>query len=134
MTISHIVITDVGARGNPAHASSVVKVLAGAGRARPPGRSIKRTSQLRYTTRAFRNRGVCGCRAATDMAKAAPATKKSSKAVAGTTGVQTAAWGQRTGGVNWGPSIAGGLCPQLNGIIHKPLSGFLRRGCGHSKR
>lgn len=134
MTISHPVITDVGFRGDPAHASSVVKVLAGAGQATPPGRSIKRSLQLRYTAHAIRNRGVCGCRADTDMAKAAPAAKQSSRAVAGTTGVQATAWGKRTGRVNWGPSAAGGVDPQPDGIIHKPSDGRQRRGCGHSKR
>src|SRR5262245_46643991 len=135
MTISHTVITDVGIWGDSAHESSVVKVLTGAGQARSPGRSIKQTLQLRYT--AHRNRihyGVCGCRACTDLAKAAPAAKKSSRAVAGTTGVPAAAWGQRTGGVNWGPSAAGGLVPQSGGIIHKPPDGQQRRRCGHSKR
>ena len=38
------------------------------------------------------------------------------------------------GRVNWGPSAAGGLDPQPDGIIHKPLGGRLRRRCGHSKR
>src|SRR5437867_2557195 len=107
MTINHPVITDVGLRGDPAHASSVVKVLAGAGQATPPGRSIKRSLQLRYTTHVIRNRGICGCRAGTDMAKAVPATKKSSQAVVGTTGVRTTAWGEWTDRVNWGPSVAG---------------------------
>ena len=48
--------TDLGARGDPAQASSVVKALAGAGQATSPGRSIKRTLQLRETTHAFRKR------------------------------------------------------------------------------
>ena len=134
MTINHPVITDVGSRGDPAHASSVVKVLAGAGQATPPGRSIKQTLQLRYTAHAIRNRGVCGCRAGTDVAKAAPATKKSLNAVAGTTGVRTTAWGEGTDRVNWGPSVAGGLVPQPGVIIHKPPSSRQRRRCGHSKR
>ena len=132
--INHLVITDMVIWGDPDHESSVVKVLTGAGRATPPGRSIKRMLQLRYTTYAFRKRGVCGCRASANLAKAAPAAKKSSSAVAGTTGVQTAAWGERTGGVNWGPSAAGGLVPQPGGIIHKPPGGRQRRRCGHSKR
>src|SRR5216117_3434474 len=100
MMISHLVIIDVENRGDPVHESSVVKVLAGAGQAKLPGRSIKQTLQLRYTAHAFRNRGDCGCRADTDMAKAVPAAKKSSRAVAGTTGVRTAAWEEKTGGVN----------------------------------
>src|SRR5438045_3353491 len=132
--ISHLAITDAGSRGDPTRESSVVKVLAGAGRTTLPGRSIKQTLQLRYTAHAFRNRGDSGCRAGTDMAKAVPAAKKSSKAVAGTTGVQTAAWDERTVGVNWGPSTAGGLVPQPDGIIHNPLGGRQRRRCGHSKR
>ena len=134
MTINHPVITDVGVWGNPAHESLVVKVLAGAGQATSPGRSIKRSLQLRYTAHVVRSRGTCGCRADADMAKAAPAAKQSSRAVAGTTGVRATAWGERTGRVNWGPSAAGGLVPQLDGIIHNPLGGRQRRRCGHSKR
>src|SRR6266516_867189 len=134
MTINHPVIADVGTWGNPAHASSVVNVLAGAGQATLPGCSIKRTLQLRYTAHRIRSRGICGCRAGADVAKAAPATKKSSRAVAGTTGVRTAAWSEGTGRVNWGPSAAGGLDPQPDGIIHKPPNGRQRRRCGHSKR
>src|SRR6266511_1473203 len=134
MTINHPVITDVGTWGDPAHASSVVNVLAGAGQATLPGRSINRTLQLRYAAHQIRSRGVCGCRAGADVAKAAPATMQSSKAVAGTTGVQTAAWGERTGRVNWGPSTASGELPQPDGIIHKPSGSRQRRRCGHSKR
>ena len=70
MTISHPVITDVGIRGDPTHESSVVKVLAGAGRATSPGRSIKRMLQLRYATRVIRIRGICDRRASAKMAKA----------------------------------------------------------------
>ncbi len=127
-------ITDVGFRGNPPHASSVVKALAGAGQAIPPGRSIKRKLQLRYATHAIRNRGVWGCRASTKVAKAASAMKALLRAVAGTPGVRVTAWGERTGGVNWGPSGAGGLNPRCDGIIHKPAHGRQRRRCGHSKR
>src|SRR5437867_10040494 len=101
MTMSHPVITDVGFRGNPAHESSAVKVLARAGRARPPGRNIKRRLQLRYTTHVFWICGMSGRRTGTNLVKAKP----------GTTGVRAAAWGQRTGRVNWGPSEAGGLVP-----------------------
>jgi len=68
------------------------------------------------------------------MAKAAPAAKESSRAVAGTSGVGATAWGGRTGGVNWGPSAAGGLISQPGGINHKPPGGRQRRGGGHSKR
>ena len=123
-----------GYRGDPAHASSVVKVLIGAGRATPPGRSIKQMLQLRYTTHSFRIGGICGRRASTNVAKAKPAMKASSKAVVGTTGVRATAWGERIGRVNWGPSGVGGLVPQLDGIIHNPSGGPQRRRCGHSKR
>ncbi len=68
------------------------------------------------------------------MAKAPPATKASSYAVAGITGVRATAWDKGTGRVNWGPSGAGGLGPQPGGIIHKPPGGRQRRRCGHSKR
>src|SRR2546422_2916927 len=107
MTINHPVIADWGTWGTPADASSVVNVLAGAGKATLPVRSIKRTLQLRYTAHTIRNRGTGGCRAGADVAKAVPATKKSSRAIAGTTGVRTAAWSEGTGRVNWGPSAAG---------------------------
>jgi hypothetical protein len=132
--MNHPVITDGGLRGDSVHASSVVKALAGAGQATPPGRSIKRTLQLRYATHVIRNRGTCGGRASAKVAKARPTMKASSEAVVGTTGVRAAAWGERTGGVNWGPSAAGGLDPQSDGIIHKPANGRKRRRCGHSKR
>ena len=134
MTTNHPVITDVGVRGDPTHASSVVKVLAGAGRATPPGRSIKRMLPLPYTTHQFRRGEASGCRARTDLAKTIPAMKGSSHAVAGATGVRATAWGERTGRVNWGPSAAGGADPQPVGIIHKPTGGPQRRRCGHSKR
>src|SRR5439155_5211457 len=52
----------------------------------------------------------------------------------GITGVRATAWGEGTGGVNWGPSAAGGLFPQPGGIMHKPSGGRQRRRCGHSKR
>ena len=68
------------------------------------------------------------------MAKAVPAMKTTSKAMAGTTGVRVAAWDERTGRINWGPSGAGGLVPQPGGIIHKPSGDPQRRRCGHSKR
>jgi hypothetical protein len=134
MTTSHPAITDAGHRGDPDRESSVVKVLTRAGQARSPGRTIKRRLQLRYTTHAFWLVGVCGCRAATNSAKAISVMKASSRAVAGTTGVRAAAWSQRTGRVNWGPSAAGGLMPQPSGIMHKPLGGRQRCRCGHSKQ
>src|SRR5438093_471243 len=98
--------------------SSVVKVLAGAGQATPPGRSIKRMLQLRYASHLVRSRGNCGCRAAPNTAKAIPLRKASSYALTGTTGVRATAWGERTGRVNWGPSAAGGSVPQPDGISH----------------
>src|SRR5882672_2724419 len=134
MTMNHPVITDLGFWGDPVQESSVVKVLAGAGQATSPGRSIKRMLQLRYATHLVRSRGRCGRRAAANSAKAEPAMKASSDTIVGTTGVRATAWGERTGRVNWGPSAAGGLVPQLDGIIHNPLGGRQRRRCGHSKR
>ena len=124
----------MGFWGDPAHASSAVNVLARAGQATPTGRSVGRTQQLRYTAHGIWNRGAGGGRANADVAKAVPAAKASSSAVAGTTGVRAAAWGERTGGVNWGPSAAGGLVPRSDGINHKPSGGRQRRRCGHSKQ
>ena len=132
--MSHPVIADLGFWGDPVQESSVVNVLAGAGPATPPGRSIKRMLQLRYASHLVRSRGNCGCRAAPNTAKAIPLRKASSYALTGTTGVRATAWGERTGRVNWGPSAAGGLVPQPDGIIHNPLGGRQRRRCGHSKR
>jgi hypothetical protein len=132
--MNHPVITDLRCWGDPAQASSVVKVLAEAGRATPPGRSIKRRLQLRYATHPVRIGGTCGCRTRAKRVKAEPAMKTSSCAVAGTTGVRATAWGERTGRVNWGPSAAGGSVPQPDGIIHNPLGGRQRRRCGHSKQ
>lgn len=60
--------------------------------------------------------------------------KTSFWAVAGAPGVRVAAWGERTGRVNWGPSAAGGPVPQPGGIMHKPLGGRQRRRWGRSKR
>src|SRR2546422_11611631 len=116
MTMNHPVITDVGFRGNPAHESSAVKVLARAGRARPPGRNIKRRLQLRYTTHVFWICGMSRRRTGTNLVKAKPAIKKSSNAIAGTTGVRAAAWGQRTGRVIWDPFEVGGLDRLTEGI------------------
>ena len=131
--MNHPVITDTG-RGDPTRESSVVKALAEAGRATPPGRSMKRMLQLRYATHLVRSGGTCGCRTRAKRVKAESAMKASSSAVAGTTGVRATAWGEGTGRVNWGPSGAGGLVPQPGGIIHKPPGGRQRRRCGHSKR
>jgi hypothetical protein len=132
--MTHLVIADLGFWSDPVQESSVVKVLAGAGQATPPGRSIKRMLQLRYATHLVRSRGICGCRAGAKTAKAIPVRKASSYALTGTTGVRATAWGEGTGGVNWGPSAAGGLFPQPGGIMHKPSGGRQRRRCGHSKR
>ena len=134
MMIGHPVITDVVTRGDPDHESSVVKVLTGAGRAAPPGRSIKRMLQLRYTAHLIRIGGTSGCRAGTNAAKTALALKASSKANAGTTGVRATAWRGRIGRVNWGPSEAGAWAQGWVGINHKPPGGNQRRGYGHSKR
>src|SRR6266446_2328984 len=90
--------------------------------------------QLRYATHLVRSRGRCGRRAAANSAKAISVRKASSNALTGTTGVRATAWGERIGRVNWGPSAAGGLVAQPDGIIHKPLGGRQRRRCGHSKR
>ena len=124
----------MGVQGDLTHESSVVKVLAGAGRATSPGRSIKRMLQLRYATRVIRIRGVCDRRANAKMAKAKPTSKESSNADVGITGVRATTRSERTGRVNWGPSAAGGLVPRPDGIIHNPLGGRQRRRCGHSKR
>src|SRR5947207_803582 len=134
MTMNHPVIADLGIWGDPVQESSVVKALAGAGQAAPPGRSIKRMLQLRYASHMGRSRGDCGCRAAPNTAKAIPVRKASSYALTGTTGVRATAWGEGTGRVNWGPSAAGGSVPQPDGISHNPLGGRQRRRCGHSKR
>jgi hypothetical protein len=95
---------------------------------------MKRTLQPRYATHLVRSRGICGRRSGANSAKTEPAMKTSSSAIAEATGVRAAAWGERTGGVNWGPSAAGGLVPQPDGIIHNPPGGRQRRRCGHSKR
>src|SRR3989441_9843 len=135
MTMNHPVITDVGVWGDPAHASSVVKALAGAGRATSPGRSIKRMLQLRYATLAGSGtRGHVVAEPVQRWRRPMSARKTSLRALVGATGVRATAWGERTGRVNWGPSAAGGLVPQPGGIIHNPLGGRQRRRCGHSKR
>jgi hypothetical protein len=128
------VIADLGFRGDPAQASAAVHVRTGAGPATPPGRSMKRSLPLRDTTRAFRKRGTWGGRASAKVAKATPAAQTSLSAAAGTPGVRTTAWGERTGGVNGGPSGAGGRVPQPDGIIQKPPGGAPRRGGGQSQR
>ena len=120
-----------GAWGDPSRESSVVTVLTGAGPASAPGRSIKRTLQLRYTIRIG---GVCGCRARTNGAKAlidAEAIITSTRRDHRSTGD---GMGARTHRVNWGPSAAGALAQGRAGINHKPSGGGPRRGCGHSKR
>ena len=133
--MNHPVITDVNFRGDPVHASSVVKALVGAGQATPPGRSIKRTLQLRYADLAgSETRGSVVAESMQRRRRLTSARKTLSQALAGTPGVRATARGEGTGRVNWGPSGVGGLVPQRNGIIHKPLGGRQRRRCGHSKR
>jgi hypothetical protein len=123
-----------GPLGDPAHESLVVKALARAGRATPPGRSIKRTLQLRYAILAGSGtRGNVVVEPMQKRRRPMSTRKTSSSALVGTTGVRVTARGERTGRVNWGPSAAGGLVPQLDGIIHKPSGGRQRRRCGHSK-
>jgi hypothetical protein len=135
MTIAHLVITDVDERGDPIHGSWVVKVMAGAGQATPLGRSVKRTSQkLRNTTHAIRKtwNNVIAEPLSTSR-RPMSGRKISSRALAGITGVQAAARGEGIGRVNWGPSAAGELDSQPDGIMHKPEGGRQRRRCGHSK-
>ena len=105
------------------------------GRATPPSRSIKQTLQLRYADLAGSEaRGNMVAESRQRGRRLVSERKTLSQALAGTTGVMATARGERTGRVNWGPSGAGGLVPQHNGIIHKPLGGYQRRRCGHSKR
>src|SRR5258706_14111748 len=135
MTMSHPVITDVNVEGDLVHESSVVKAPVGAGRATPPGRSIKRTLQLRYAVLAGSEaRGSVVAEPMQRRRRLESARKTLSQARAGTTGVRATARGERTGRVNWGPSAAGGPVPQPGGILHNPLGGRQRRRCGHSKR
>ena len=97
MTIDHLVITDAEERGDPLHESSVVKVLAGAGQATPTGRSVRRTSQkARNTTHAIRKtwNNVIAEPLST-WRRPESGGKKSSRALAGITGVQAAARGER---------------------------------------
>ena len=133
--MSHPVITDVNIEGDLVHASSVVKAPVGAGRATPPGRSIKRTLQLRYADLAGSEaRGKVVAEPVQRRRRLRSARKTLSQTLVGTTGVRATARDERTGRVNWGPSAAGGLVPQPGGIIHKPPGGRQRRRCGHSKR
>jgi hypothetical protein len=133
--MSHSVITNMDLWGDPVHESLVVKALARAGRATPPGRSIKRSLQLRYATLAGSGtRGHVVAEPLQRWRRPMSARKASLSALVGATGVRATARGERTGRVNWGPSEAGGLFPQPSGIIHKPLGGRQRRRCGHSKR
>src|SRR5882762_8666082 len=133
--MNHSVITNVGLWGDPAHESLVVKALARAGRATPPGRSIKRTLQLRYATLAGSEaRGSVVAEPVQRRRRPMSTRKTSLSALVGATGVRVTARGEWTGRVNWGPSAAGGLVPQPDGIMHKPPGGRQRRRCGHSKR
>ena len=136
MTIAHLVITDVDERGDPIHASSVVKVLAGAGQATPLGRSAKRTPQkLRNTTHAIRKtwNNVIAEPLST-WRRPMSGRKISSRALSGITGVQAAARGERIGRVKWGPSAASEQVSRPDGIMHKPEGGRQRRRCGRSNQ
>ena len=133
--MNHPVIADVGLRGDPAHASSAVKAPVGAGRATSPGRSMKRMLQLRYASLAGSETQGHVVAEPVQRGRRPPSARKTSlNALAGTTGVRVTARGEWIGRVKWGPSGAGGLVPQSGGIIHKPLGGFQRRRCGHSKQ
>ena len=92
----------LGLRGDPTQESSVVKALAGAGQAITPGRSIKQTLQLRERyplgPELWDNRGR---RAAANLAKAEPATSSRWDHRSTDDGM-----GERTGRVNWGPSVS----------------------------
>src|SRR5439155_3277194 len=126
--MSHTVITIVGLWGDPAHESLVVKALARAGRATPPGRSIKRTLQLRYATLAGSGtRGHVVAEPVQRWRRPMSARKASLSALVGATGVRATARGERTGRANWGPSTACGKRPQPDGIIHKPSGSRQRR-------
>jgi len=136
MTVSHLVITDVEEGGDPIHGSSVVEVLAGAGQTTPLGRSVKRTSRkLRKTIHAIRKTwSKVIAEPLRTWRRPMSARKISSRALAGVTGVQAAARGEGIGRVNWGPSAAGELVSQPDGIMHKPEGGRQRRRCGRSKQ
>src|SRR3989454_7305693 len=119
--MSHSVITNMGIWGDPAHESLVVKALARAGRATSPGRSIKRTLQLRYAILAGSGtRGHVLAKPVQRWRRPMFARKASLSALVGATGVRASARGERTGRANWGPSTASGRFPQPDGIIHKP--------------
>ena len=85
--MSHVVITDVSEWGDPAHESSVVKVLAGAGLAIPPGRSRKRTL-IEASKHYPRDPEMVGAVVAEPMQRGRrpmSARKQSSRALAGAT-------------------------------------------------
>src|ERR1041384_3489667 len=106
MTMSHPVITDVNIEGDLVHESSVVKAPVGAGRATPPGLSIKRTLQLRYADLAgFRSARQSGGRAYAKMAKA---DIRKENIVADTCGNHRST-GDGTGRTDW-QSKLGTLC------------------------
>lgn len=95
---------------------------------------MKRMLQLRYVDHLIRIGGQSGCRASPQRAKARSARKASSCALVGATGVWATAWNQRTGRVNWGPSVTGRMNSQPGGIRNKPSGGSQRRRCGRSKQ
>lgn len=132
--MSHLVITDVGERGDPIHESSVVKVLTEQGQQHRRAVAVsERRMKLRNTTHEIRKWDAVVAELLQRRRRPVSAGKQSSKALAGATGVQATARGERTNGINWGPSAAGQLVWQLEGISHKPESGWQRRRCGHSK-
>ena len=123
--MSHLVIIDVGDRGDPIHESSVVKVLAGAGQAILPGRSVRRTL-VEASKHNLRDPETWDKVVAEPMQRGRrpmSVRKQSSRALAGATGVQATARKERTSGVNWGPSAAGEHSLQPEGIMHKPQGG-----------
>src|SRR5260370_14686563 len=115
-------ITSVGAGGAPTPERVVERPLTRAGRATPPGRSIKRTLQLRYATLAGSGtRGSVVAEPVQRWRRPLFTRKTSLSALVGATGVRATARGERTGRVNWGHSAAGGPVPHLDRINHKPL-------------
>src|SRR6266852_9440472 len=95
MTMNHLEITDLGDWGDPAQASSVVKVLTGAGRANDQAVASSECCSFDNATPLDPDWwGNCGCRAHGYGAKAEPAAKASSNAVVGATGVRATAWSE----------------------------------------
>jgi len=78
--------------------------------------------------------GWCDCRATEDVAKANACGEGVVESTRRNHRVQAAARGEGIGRVNWGPSAAGELVSQPDGIMHKPEGGRQRRRCGCSKQ